>query len=129
MLISMLCVTIVVIFVVFFLFKQKTAYEILRSDWSSDVCSSDLWLREGLTARRRRNQGRVRALQQMRAERGERQGRQGTAKLDPAEAAAGGKLVIEAEDVAKRFPAADGAGETVIVRGFSTRIQRRRRRR
>src|SRR6056297_3589926 len=28
--------------VVFFFFKQKTAYEILRSDWSSDVCSSDL---------------------------------------------------------------------------------------
>src|SRR6056297_3968564 len=27
---------------VFFFFKQKTAYEILRSDWSSDVCSSDL---------------------------------------------------------------------------------------
>src|SRR6056297_3383489 len=26
----------------FFFFKQKTAYEILRSDWSSDVCSSDL---------------------------------------------------------------------------------------
>src|SRR6056297_2783905 len=29
-------------FVSFFFFKQKTAYEILRSDWSSDVCSSDL---------------------------------------------------------------------------------------
>src|SRR6056297_906004 len=29
-------------FIVFFFFKQKTAYEILRSDWSSDVCSSDL---------------------------------------------------------------------------------------
>src|SRR6056297_3672808 len=28
-------------FFFFFLFKQKTAYEILRSDWSSDVCSSD----------------------------------------------------------------------------------------
>ena len=27
----------------FFFFKQKTAYEIRRSDWSSDVCSSDLW--------------------------------------------------------------------------------------
>src|SRR5881396_2717633 len=28
---------------VFFFFKQKTAYEMVRSDWSSDVCSSDLW--------------------------------------------------------------------------------------
>src|SRR6056297_4145101 len=31
-----------VTFLFFFFFKQKTAYEILRSDWSSDVCSSDL---------------------------------------------------------------------------------------
>src|SRR3546814_1863641 len=29
--------------VVFFFFKQKTAYEMRISDWSSDVCSSDLW--------------------------------------------------------------------------------------
>src|SRR3546814_1288958 len=32
----------VVVFVVFFFFKQKTAYEMRISDWSSDVCSSDL---------------------------------------------------------------------------------------
>src|SRR3546814_7661809 len=31
------------LFVVFFVFKQKTAYEMRISDWSSDVCSSDLW--------------------------------------------------------------------------------------
>src|SRR3546814_8127646 len=33
---------VVVCFVVFFFFKQKTAYEMRISDWSSDVCSSDL---------------------------------------------------------------------------------------
>src|SRR6056297_4184200 len=33
----------------FFFFKQKTAYEILRSDWSSDVCSSDLFKRDADT--------------------------------------------------------------------------------
>src|SRR3546814_1877991 len=32
-------------FVLFFFFKQKTAYEMRISDWSSDVCSSDLWSR------------------------------------------------------------------------------------
>ncbi len=88
------------------------------------IAAETHWLREGLTARRRRNQGRVRALQQMRADRREHQGRQGTAKLDPAEATAGGRLVIEAEDIAKRFPGSDGTGETVIVCGFSSRIQR-----
>src|SRR6056297_4111918 len=34
--------SVVIVVVFFFFFKQKTAYEILRSDWSSDVCSSDL---------------------------------------------------------------------------------------
>src|SRR3546814_1567920 len=33
-------------FVIFFFFKQKTAYEMRISDWSSDVCSSDLWKAE-----------------------------------------------------------------------------------
>jgi hypothetical protein len=37
------------IFVVFFFFKQKTAYEIQRCDWSSDVCSSDLGASGGVT--------------------------------------------------------------------------------
>src|SRR3546814_5856722 len=32
-------------FILFFFFKQKTAYEMRISDWSSDVCSSDLWQR------------------------------------------------------------------------------------
>ena len=31
--------------VFFFFFKQKTAYEIVSRDWSSDVCSSDLWVK------------------------------------------------------------------------------------
>src|SRR3546814_6838122 len=35
----------------FFLYKQKTAYEVRISDWSSDVCSSDLWLLQEITMR------------------------------------------------------------------------------
>src|SRR3546814_9467585 len=35
---------------IFFFFKQKTAYELRISDWSSDVCSSDLFLGRGLAA-------------------------------------------------------------------------------
>src|SRR3546814_10412638 len=35
------------LFIFFFLFKQKTAYEVRISDWSSDVCSSDLQVRRG----------------------------------------------------------------------------------
>src|SRR3546814_5903241 len=39
------------IIIIFFFFKQKTAYEMRISDWSSDVCSSDLQLRVGGAAR------------------------------------------------------------------------------
>src|SRR3546814_16113924 len=39
----------------FFFFKQKTAYEMRISDWSSDVCSSDLSFQAGLEAGRREN--------------------------------------------------------------------------
>src|SRR3546814_9664150 len=40
-----MCVVIVFLCVsLFFFFKQKTAYEMRISDWSSDVCSSDLWV-------------------------------------------------------------------------------------
>src|SRR3546814_8641007 len=42
----------VVVFLLFFFFKQKTAYEMRISDWSSDVCSSDLFAR--LSAKRKR---------------------------------------------------------------------------
>src|SRR3546814_2433061 len=40
----MYCVDVYVVFDFFFFFKQKTAYEMRISDWSSDVCSSDLIL-------------------------------------------------------------------------------------
>jgi ATP-binding cassette subfamily F protein uup len=86
------------------------------------IAAETRWLREGLTARRKRNQGRVRALQQMRADRRERVGRTGVARLDPAEAGASGKLVIEAEGLAKSYPGPDGP--VPAVRGFSTRILR-----
>src|SRR3546814_1200444 len=39
-----------VLFGLFFFFKQKTAYEVRISDWSSDVCSSDLKISNGLNA-------------------------------------------------------------------------------
>jgi ATP-binding cassette subfamily F protein uup len=80
-----------------------------------------LWMRQGISARRRRNQGRVRRLQDLRAQRAERVGmRQAT--LGKATAQAGGRLVIELENVAKAF---DGpVGPKVIARNFSTRVLR-----
>ena len=42
------------LFVFFFFFKQKTAYEIGTGDWSSDVCSSDLYKKQGAAFNKKR---------------------------------------------------------------------------
>jgi ATP-binding cassette subfamily F protein uup len=85
------------------------------------IASETQWSREGISARRRRNQGRVRRLAQMREEKHQRVALR-TAKLGTAGTEAGGRLVIEAEDIVKAF--AGEAGQTVIAAGFSTRILR-----
>ncbi|MEO3434033.1 ATP-binding cassette domain-containing protein [Inquilinus sp. CAU 1745] len=87
------------------------------------IVSDTKWAREGISARRKRNMGRMRALQELRRDRGQRVARQGVAKLDVAEAERSGALVIEADGVSKCFERPDGTRLTV-ARGFSTRIQR-----
>jgi ATP-binding cassette subfamily F protein uup len=76
------------------------------------------WLQRGVTARRRRNQGRLAKLVEMRAERAAMTGAQGTARLGLATDEVRSKTVIEAKGVAKRF------GDRAIVRDFTLRIQR-----
>jgi ATP-binding cassette subfamily F protein uup len=76
------------------------------------------WSHHGITARRKRNQGRLRRLQTLRAERARRTAPLGSAKLVAATDPQGGRLVIEARDVTKRF------GERTIVERFSSRILR-----
>ena len=76
------------------------------------------WLERGVTARRRRNQGRLAKLEGMRAERAAMHGASGAAKLGLAKDQARSKSVIEADRVAKSY------GDRAIVRDFSLRIQR-----
>ncbi|HET9460198.1 MAG TPA: ABC-F family ATP-binding cassette domain-containing protein, partial [Sphingomicrobium sp.] len=76
------------------------------------------WLERGVTARRRRNQGRLAKLHQMRAQRAAMLGGQGTARLALAKDEVRSKAVIEAEHVSKSY------GERAIIRDFSLRIQR-----
>ena len=86
------------------------------------------WLLRGVTARRRRNQGRLRKLEEMRAARAALLADTGRirAKIDDGEVRS--RLVVEARDIAKRFgpEGADsgGADTRTIVEGFSTRILR-----
>ena len=85
------------------------------------IANETLWMREGISARRRRNQGRVRRLAEMRRQRAERVGLH-QAKLTAATAEVGGRLVIELEGASKAF--AGPAGPKVIARRFSIRILR-----
>src|SRR5205814_2050218 len=76
------------------------------------------WLQRGVTARRRRNQGRLAKLHDMRAQRAAMLGAAGTAKLALAKDDVRSKTVIDADQVSKSY------GERPIIRDFSLRIQR-----
>ncbi|MCJ7420731.1 ABC-F family ATP-binding cassette domain-containing protein [Sphingomicrobium astaxanthinifaciens] len=76
------------------------------------------WLHKGVTARRKRNQGRLRALFELRAQRAAMIGMQGTSALGLAKDEVKTKTVIDAENVTKRF------GERTIIDDFSLRVQR-----
>jgi len=83
------------------------------------LAEEEVWVRQGIKARRTRNEGRVRALEAMRRERMVRRERQGTARLQLNEAERSGKLVVEAEGVSFSY---DGKPvikdlSTVIMRG------------
>lgn len=76
------------------------------------------WAVEGISARRKRNQGRVRALQDLRSERASQIKRQGSADLAFEAGPKSGRKVIEAEEISKAY------GDNVILRDFSLRVQR-----
>lgn len=82
------------------------------------IAEETRWSHAGITARRTRNEGRMRRLAALRKERSQRIAHQGTAALALAEGRTSGKLVIEAKSIKKSF------GNRVIIEDFSTRIIR-----
>lgn len=80
------------------------------------------WLARGVTARRKRNMGRLRALHTLRDEKGQRQNaqidRRRKVALEADSGDVSGRLVIEAKDISKAF------GDKTLVKDFSTRIMR-----
>lgn len=83
------------------------------------LAEEEAWIRQGIKARRTRNEGRVRALKELRTIRSQRRAKVGTTNLQIQEGQRSGQLVIQAENV--RFAHPDGAE---IVPGFSTTILR-----
>jgi ABC transport system ATP-binding/permease protein len=82
------------------------------------LAQEEVWIRQGVEARRTRNEGRVRALEQLRRQRRERRERIGTVELRAQDASPSGKLVFEAKHVTHAFGAAP------VIHDFSARIQR-----
>ncbi|MBS0557151.1 MAG: ATP-binding cassette domain-containing protein [Proteobacteria bacterium] len=82
------------------------------------LAAEEVWIRQGIKARRTRNEGRVRALKAMRRERAQRRELSGNAKMTLATAQASGKKVIEAKHVEFAW------GEKAMLRDFSTTILR-----
>ena len=89
--------------------QQKLAQKIKREEH---------WMTYGVTARRKRNMRRVRELADLRAQKKNHRGPQGTVKLSIGETEVSGKRVIEAFGISKDF------GDGPVVRDFSTRILR-----
>lgn len=82
------------------------------------LAQEEVWIRQGIKARRTRNEGRVRRLEALRLERAARRERQGDVKLNLDAGERSGKLVAELTHVAKRY------GDKTLIKDFSTRIMR-----
>ena len=82
------------------------------------LAQEEVWIRKGVEARRTRNEGRVKRLEQLRVMRSQRREQQGQVKLDVATGERSGKIVAELLDVDKRY------GGKTIVQGFSATILR-----
>jgi ATP-binding cassette subfamily F protein uup len=82
------------------------------------LAEEEKWIRQGIKARRTRNEGRVRALKAMRDERRQRRDQTGRADFGMETAERSGKQVVELEQVSKRF------GDNIVIDDFSTMIKR-----
>jgi len=82
------------------------------------LAQEEVWIRKGVEARRTRNEGRVRRLEQLRVERAERRERVGNVSLALSQGAKSGKLVAELKEVSKAF------GTRSVVKDYSTTIFR-----
>lgn len=82
------------------------------------LAQEENWIRQGIKARRTRNEGRVRALKAMREEYSKRVKRQGKAKVQMAEIEESGRKVVEARSISH------GYGDETLIRDFKIRIMR-----
>jgi ABC transport system ATP-binding/permease protein len=93
--------------------------ELQQARFDKKMAVEEVWLRRGVKARRTRDEGRVKALMAMRAERAQRRARIGQVRLQIDQTESSGKMVFEANDVTFAFD-----GSQPVVRDFSIRVMR-----
>ena len=82
------------------------------------LADEEVWIRQGIKARRTRNEGRVRALKALRVERSKRIEQQGRAQVEVSDAKESGRKVLEAKNVSHSF------GDDTLLSDFSLRVMR-----
>jgi ATP-binding cassette subfamily F protein uup len=97
---------------------QLAAEAVAARKFDKFWAEEEAWIRQGVKARRTRNEGRVRRLERLRNERAERRERMGNVRLRLDAGERSGKLVAELENVSKAF------GERTVVRDLSLRLLR-----
>ena len=101
--------------------QKEHDLEVELKEWAQfdrKLKGEEAWIRQGIKARRTRNEGRVRALKKLRVERGQRRERLGSVNLNVSAAELSGKIVAELNDVSFAYP------EKPIVSGLTTTILR-----
>ena len=104
-----------------YLERRQALLDAEEKEWlefDKKLAKEETWVRQGIKARRTRNEGRVRALVEMRQERARRQEQAGVSRLVIQEAERSGRMVVNAEGVCFAW------GDNKIVEGFSTAILR-----
>ncbi len=94
------------------------AEEKQNAEFDRKLAEEERWIRQGIKARRTRNEGRVRALKKMRDERRQRREKVGSVSMQAVEGQRSGRLVVEAKDVSFSY------GDHAVVRGLNTVLMR-----
>lgn len=98
--------------------EELAAEEQQNALFDKRLAEEEKWIRQGIKARRTRNEGRVRALKAMRVERSKRRERKQNAKLNLDAGQLSGRLVADIENISYAWP------DRVVVENFSSRIMR-----
>ena len=101
--------------------KEETlhAEELENARFDKKLAQEEVWIRQGIKARRTRNEGRVRSLEKMRGERSERREQQGSVNIQVDVGQKTGKRVVEVENINYTLP-----NGRVLIDNFSTLVQR-----